>query len=93
MWGREQDGRERESVCVCVRGSALRKRRDVIGNKMSRKKKYMWQNNLSLISEKDWQEVNDVAPTVSVCSSVHLPKTFRMMTSCISLTLIWPLSE
>jgi hypothetical protein len=34
----------------------------------------MWQNNVGLIIKKDLQEVNAVAPTVSICLSEHLPQ-------------------
>jgi hypothetical protein len=85
--GEESRIAERHRERVCVRGSALRQRRDGVSHNMSCYKKYMWQNNVRLINEKDWQEVNDVAPTVSVCLFVHLPKTFWMTTSRISLTL------
>ena len=49
LWGREQDSGETERVCV--RGSALPKRRDGVGHKMSCWKENMWHKKMGLISK------------------------------------------
>ncbi len=51
MEKREGQQRDRDTESVYVRGSVLRKWRDGMGHKMSCWKKYMWQNNVGLISE------------------------------------------
>ncbi len=82
---RARQRRAKESVCV--RGRALQKEGDGVGNKIDRYRK-TYGANVRLISERIKNVANDVVPTICIFSLLIYKQHLDLMTSHKSLITI-----